>query len=104
MSEPDRLLAELWAQDEPPELDPAFVVQVMGRAARRRFWLGLAALAPVVVAASAVLWALAPMLQQLAAAALPVLAGPTFGGIAAALVMAGFLWCWASGRLQPLDI
>lgn len=50
-----------------PPLDPAFVHAAMGRIAARRFWLNLLAAVPWVIAASAVLWAFAPMLGALGA-------------------------------------
>jgi hypothetical protein len=101
VSDPDTLLADLWAQDEPPARDPAFVLAAMERIEQRRFWLGLLSLAPPTLAASLILWALAPVLGVLMSA-LPG-GSSALAPLAAALVMALFLWTWASDRLQPLD-
>ena len=60
-SEADQLLAGLWAQDEPPARDPAFVIAAMERIERRRLLEGVLALVPVALAASLLLWALAPL-------------------------------------------
>ena len=98
---PQQLLSELWVLDEPPERDPAFVLGAMEHVERRRFWLGVLALVPVVIAASAVLWALGPLIAAVARATVPD--GAMLAPIAAAAVMAVFLWCWASDRLQPMD-
>jgi len=62
MSDPERLLADLWAQDEPPERDHGFVLLAMERIERRRFWLSLLSLVPVTVLVCLVLWAMAPVL------------------------------------------
>ena len=48
----DRLLAGLWAQDEPPARDAAFVIAAMERIERRRLIEGVLALIPVALAAS----------------------------------------------------
>ncbi len=103
MTDPDRLLEGLWAEDEPPARDAAFVIAVMETAARRRLLWRVLALAPLAAAASAVLWALGPVIG----AALGGLAGPvpgqTLSEVAAALIMAVFLWSWVGGRLGSFD-
>jgi hypothetical protein len=94
----EQLLADLWAQDEAPAHDPSFVLAAMERVERRRLIEGILALAPMMAAASLVLWALAPVIASVAAR---VDAG-ALGPLAAAAMMALFLWSWASDRLQPL--
>lgn len=66
MSEADAMLRTLFAADEPPARDPAFTLSVMERVQRRRFWGEVLMLAPVAVAACVILWAMAPMLTDLA--------------------------------------
>lgn len=94
----ERVLAELWAQDEPPAQDLAFVLATMERVERRRLIEGVLALLPLAAAASLVLWALAPVIAVVAAR----VDAPALGPLIAASVMAVFLWGWASDRLQPL--
>ncbi len=94
MTDPDRLLDSLWAEDEPPARDPAFVIAVMETTARRRLLWQVLLLAPLAAAAGAMLWALGPMVGR----GLGPPDGPVFGEIAAALIMAVFLWSWVSGR------
>jgi hypothetical protein len=101
MGDPEVLLADLWAQDEPPERDPAFVLEAMAHIERRRLWQSIAALAGAAAMISLVLWALAPVIAELARA-LP-LDGSMLGPLIAAGVMAVFLWSWASDRLQPFE-
>lgn len=66
MSEADAILRSLLAVDEPPARDVAFTLAVMERVERRRFWTEVAMMAPAVLAACLVLWALAPALTELA--------------------------------------
>src|SRR3954452_23306254 len=101
MSEHDRLLSELWAEDAPPANDHLFVLETMERVERRRFWLGVLSLAPVCVLAGLVLWALAPIIPQTVQSVLPADAS-VWIEVTAAAVTALFVWFWASDRLQPL--
>lgn len=64
MSDDSRLQA-LWALDEPPARDPAFEFAVMERVLRRRLWIDMAALAPIIAGAGVVLWSLMPLLGGL---------------------------------------
>jgi hypothetical protein len=98
----DRLLAGLWVQDEPPARDPAFVIAAMERIERRRLLEGVLALVPVALGASLLLWAFAPVIA--AAAAMVRLDAGVTGPVAGGLVMALFLWSWASDRLRPLEV
>lgn len=66
MSEADAMLRTLFAADEPPARDPAFTLSVMERVERRRFRNEILMIAPVFVAVCVVLWAVAPMLTELA--------------------------------------
>jgi hypothetical protein len=100
--EEDRRLAELWAADEPPARDPAFVLVSMERIERHKLWMNILALVPVTLGVTLLLWALAPVIEMIAKAALPHDAS-ILGPLAGAAVMAFFLWSWASDRLQPLE-
>jgi hypothetical protein len=64
MTDDSRLIA-LWALDEPPAHDPAFVLTTLDRLARRRFRAEIARLLALVVAATAVCWAVAPAVETL---------------------------------------
>lgn len=100
MSDPERLLTELWAADAPPERDPMFVLEVMQRVERRRLWLSLLAQAPIFVATCVALWAFAPVVRR---AAEQLSASQSFAQIApvaAILATAVFLWGWSADRAE----
>lgn len=61
----DSRLASLWARDEPPAQDPAFVLATLDRLARRRLRIKVARLVPPFVATTAVCWAIAPSVAAL---------------------------------------
>jgi hypothetical protein len=61
----DSRLASLWALDEPPAQDPAFVLATLDRLARRRFGMKVARLVPLFVATMAGCWAIAPSIEAL---------------------------------------
>ncbi len=104
MSDPDRLLADLWAEDQPPARDAVFVVAVMQKAARRRLWADIAALAPFCVAAAVALWAVSPALASTMAGvirSLPSGPGPAvLTQVVAALVTSAGIWFWVSSRAE----
>ena len=58
---PDRKLDALFAAEAPPARDYAFQARVAQRIAARRAWMTVGALVPWVIAASAVLWGLSPV-------------------------------------------
>lgn len=66
MSEADAMLRRLLAVDAPPARDPAFSLAVMERVQRRRFWSEIAMAVPAAVAFCVILWAIAPMLTDMA--------------------------------------
>jgi hypothetical protein len=103
MSDPDSLLADLWAADEPPERDPGFVLSAMEAIERRQLWLNMAALGVIAGVIGLVSWAVAPEVAAMARALFPA-----DTAIAATLSGAGlmsyFLWSWASDRLRPLEV
>ncbi len=103
MSDAERLLAELWAADEPAERDPRFALAVMQTIERRRFWIDIAGFVPAIVAVCAMLAALGPALAQAIAAAMPPLDNGLIAPLAAGVVMAGVLWSWVTGRLGALS-
>jgi hypothetical protein len=61
----DSRLASLWALDEPPPQDPAFVLATLDRLARRRFRMKVTRLVLLFVATMAVCWAIAPSIEAL---------------------------------------
>ena len=77
MSDSDDTLKALFALDQPPQRDPAFMLELAHRMHQRRLWLDLAGSIPWFVAASAILWVMTPWLQMIgrpAAAGLAMLA------------------------------
>ena len=101
MTDADRMLTELWAQDEPPERDAMFVLAAMERIEHRRFWLDALGMAPVIVAACAALAALGPAVARAFEAAIPAANSAAVAPVVGGLVMAVFLWTWVTGRLGP---
>jgi hypothetical protein len=97
MTDPDTLLAGLWAEDEPPARDPAFVAATMQAAARRRFRRQLLALAPTTVAAAAVAWSAAPFVTRIFAQFDPSIVGPAI----AAVVLAGLVGLGTGFDMEP---
>ncbi|KQZ33974.1 hypothetical protein [Caulobacter sp. Root1472] len=75
MSPEDRLAAFLSADAVPvrPAVDAAFVAEVMQRVARRELQVKLASAAVTALAAGAVLWACAPVLNLAVQTLAPVL-------------------------------
>lgn len=61
----DSRFASLWALDEPPAQDPAFVLATLDRLARRRFRMKVARLGPLFVATMTVCWVIAPSVEAL---------------------------------------
>lgn len=68
MSDVEDRLAALWAAGEPPARDPLFTLAVMEAVARRRLRRNLVQAAAVALAAAAVLWASAPVVEEAVAA------------------------------------
>lgn len=62
---PEQKLAALFAAEAPPARDYVFQAAVAKRIALRRAWLTVAALFPWAIAATALLWALGPMLVSM---------------------------------------
>jgi hypothetical protein len=87
MTDRETLLQDLFARDEPPARDPAFVTAAMARVARRRFQLALLALVAPTVAAGFAAWALAPSLAGLAAGFDLTVIGPAAAAIALAVMV-----------------
>lgn len=89
MSDADLKLKALLAVDEPPARDPVFALAVMERIARRRFWAEILFGAPVALAACVALWALSPILTQLAVQWMgPLAQGAVLPALAMALTLA----------------
>jgi hypothetical protein len=90
MTDADQLLSALWAEDEPPARDPAFVAATLQAVARRRFQRQLLALAPTTVAAAAVAWSAAPFVARIFGQFDLSIVGPAVAAVAlAGLVGAG---------------
>ena len=96
MTESERLIAELWAADEPPMRDAAFSLAVMEGVAKRRFRRGLASLAAMTLAMGAVMWGLAPAADTVSRALAQSPAGGLIGPFAAAAFLAWGVWSWST--------
>ncbi|MFI4934302.1 MAG: hypothetical protein ACHP7N_06760 [Caulobacterales bacterium] len=103
MTELETRLVELWAEDAPPGHDPAFVIAVMERAETRRLWLELGGLVPWVIAASAMLWATAPLIRAALQTLLPPIGAPITAAAVASLAMAVWLWTWVGAQPSPFE-
>jgi hypothetical protein len=104
MSHPDARLAALWAADEPPATDAQFVIAVMARAARRRLQYELLGLAPLAIAAAAILWAAGPWLAAAASDAALAVGASALSGALGALILAAWLWTCVHGRQRSLAL
>lgn len=71
---PEDKLSRWFASQTPPARDLAFEASVAERIALRRAWATAGALAPWAIAATAILWALAPLIEPLGQAAGAILA------------------------------
>jgi len=65
MNDTERRLAALFAADVPPATDRAFAFAVLTRIERRRAWLNVLETIPVAMAGAALLWLLAPSIDEL---------------------------------------
>jgi hypothetical protein len=63
---PEQTLAAIFAADAAPRRDPVFEAEVAQRVARRRIGLTVLALAPWTTVAAILLWALQPVLTDVA--------------------------------------
>jgi hypothetical protein len=98
MTDPDALLAEAFAADEPPAADAAFVLGVMERVEAQRLRLELGGLVLGTVGLGAACWALAPALAPAGRALVRLAQDPSMAVVAGAGLLAVFLWAWVSGR------
>lgn len=87
----DKRLKAAFGFDEPPARDYAFTARVLQGVARRQFFVSLLLLVPPTLAAMAVLWAVAPQLEPLAASALQGLQ-PVFAAVTVTLFLAAAGW------------
>ena len=90
----DTRLASLFALDEPPAQDPAFVLATLDRLARRRFRMKVAHLVPLFIATIAGCWAIAPSVEALLQSSSVMVVIATAIGLALAVK-------YASGAAQP---
>ena len=97
---PERKLAALFAAEAPPARDFAFQAAVARRIAARRAWMTVVALLPWTIAATALLWALSPVVAPLAES-LAVAAQPTAMVLVTALA-AGLAARWLSRRFSAV--
>ena len=93
MMDDDRLAA-LWALDEPPARDPAFVPAVLDRLERRGFRTKVVRLVPLFVATIVVCWVIAPSIDALLQSDGAALVIAAAAGLALAVR-------YASGKLAP---
>ncbi|CAN5415548.1 hypothetical protein BH09PSE1_BH09PSE1_15500 [soil metagenome] len=80
---PEQKLSALFAADEAPVSDVAFVAEVAGRIAFRRAVATVLAMVPWFVATTAILWVLAPVAAPLVGG-LEAALSPVLGGVALA--------------------
>jgi hypothetical protein len=80
---PEQKLAALFAAETAPAIDIAFVAEVSGRIAFRRAVATVLAMIPWAIAATAILWALAPVAVPLVGG-LEAALSPILGGVALA--------------------
>lgn len=89
---PEQKLAALFAAEAPPARDYVFQAEVARRIAARRAWMTVLALAPWAIAAIAVLWALAPIVQPLAEGLAAALESTAMTLAVAAVSVASAVW------------
>ena len=80
MSNAERKLSELFAADVPPATDHAFTFAVLERIERRRALLSVLEAVPFAIAGAALLWLLAPSIDEVLQQSLTVLTAPVFAG------------------------
>ena len=95
---PEQKLAALFAADAPPARDYAFQAVVAGRIAARRAWLTVLALTPWAIAATALLWALQPMIGPLSQGLAEIIS--PIATVAAIASVAGFTALQLSRRVS----
>lgn len=93
---PEQKLAALFAAETPPARDYAFQAVVAQRIAARRAWLTLLALVPWAIAATAVLWALAPLAGQALEGVAPLV--QPMGAVLTLAALTGVAALWLSRR------
>lgn len=89
---PERKLAALFAAETPRTPDYAFQVEVARRIAVRRAWMTVGALLPWAVAATALLWALSPVIAPFMESLTAAIAPSAAVLVGAAAVGVGGLW------------
>lgn len=95
---PEQKLSALFAAEAPPTRDHVFQARVAQQVALRRAWMTVAALVPWGVAATAVLWALIPVVEPLTQALSALVpAAAALAGVAVSAVAAQAL----SRRFSP---
>jgi hypothetical protein len=95
----DRTLAAFFAEQAPPTRDLMFEARVAGRVARRRAVATVLALVPWTVAATVLLWALAPLMEPVVEGLGPTLVPAVAMLALTALCVVGALA--AGRRLSP---
>ncbi|WP_417233178.1 hypothetical protein [Brevundimonas sp.] len=70
---PEQKMNALFAAEAAPARDYGFQAEVVARIARRRAWMSILSLVPWLIAATAVLWALRPVISTAADRLDPVL-------------------------------
>ena len=97
----DRLKA-LFAQDEPPQRDPAFSAEVMERVMRQRFREEVAMLSGVSVIGAGALWLVWPTLQAgLITVSQSLAPAASAAALAACITLVAGLWRPAAAPIGP---
>ncbi len=97
MSNAERRLAELFAADVPPVSDRVFALAVFERIERRRAWTDMLENVPLIIAAAALLWLLAPTVDRLLQEVIAVINAPAFFATIA-LLLTVFVFFNPAGR------
>ena len=92
MTDPEDCLAALWAMDEPPTNDSAFVVAVIERASWRQLALEVMGFIPPGVVAVLTALLAGPELIRAGGGAAPVLNSPAVAIAAACLTLVASAW------------
>lgn len=100
MSNAERHLAEAFAADMPPAADHAFTFAVLERIERRRAWTDAMELVPYIIAAAALLWILAPTIDDLVQKTLGIFNTPAF--LSAAVLTLAALMFLGLGRVREV--
>ena len=89
---PEHKLERLLARANPPARDVLFQAALAERIARRRAWLGVLALTPLMIVAGVLAWVLGPALTHMLPGLIKASAAPMGGLVGAVLLAVAALW------------